>query len=59
MNKILNHIGLYTVYLGVMILVISVICGWSKYNIPLFLGILFICIGIILHVVIQKKQSKY
>lgn len=59
MRKISKNLGLYFVYLGVVILLICYITGWTRYNIPMLMGLVLIIIGIIVHIFLQRRDSIY
>ena len=59
MRKISKNLGLYFVYLGVVTLLICYITGWTRYNIPMLMGLVLIIIGIIVHVFLQRRDSIY
>lgn len=59
MRKISKKLGLYFVYLGVVILLICHITGWTRYNIPMLMGLVLIIIGIIVHIFLQRRDSIY
>ena len=47
------------IYFGVSVLLLCFVCGWTKYNIVIFPILFLIIIGLILHVLIIKRESKY
>ena len=59
MRKISKNLGLYFVYLGVVTLLICYITGWTRYNIPMLMGLVLIIIGIIVHIFLQRRDSIY
>ncbi len=59
MKSIQKYLDLPLVYLGVTILLISHITGWSNQNWLLFLGLINIIVGICFYIINKKKKSKY
>lgn len=59
MKSIQKYLDLPLVYLGVIILLISHITGWSNQNWLLFLGLISIIVGICFYIINSKKKSKY
>lgn len=59
MKSIQKYLDLPLVYLGVIILLISHITGWSNQNWLLFLGLINIIVGICFYIINSKKKSKY
>ncbi|WP_311442409.1 hypothetical protein [Hoylesella enoeca] len=59
MRKIPTHSGLYVVYIGVLTLLICYATGWTRYNIPMLTGLALIIIGIIIHIVLQRRDGIY
>lgn len=59
MKSIQKYLDLPLVYLGVIILLISHITGWSNQNWLLFLGLISIIVGICFYIINKKKKSKY
>lgn len=51
--------ALYSVYLGVFLLVLSHVTGWNRMNGLLLTALLLIFLGIIGYILIQKHQDKY
>jgi len=58
-KKYKRNIGLTMIYFGVSVLLLCFVCGWTKYNIVIFPILFLIIIGLILHVLIIKRESKY
>ena len=58
-NKLSPSTALYSVYLGVFLLVLSHVTGWNRVNGLLFTALLLIVLGIIGYVLIQRHQDKY
>ena len=59
MKSIQKYLDIPLVYLGVIILLISHITGWSNQNWLLFLGLISIIVGICFYIINSKKKSKY
>ena len=59
MRKISKHLGLYVVYIGVLTLLICYATDWTRYNIPMLTGLALIIIGIIIHIVLQRRDGIY
>lgn len=59
MKKYIRHLGLMMIYLGVFVLLLSFVCGWTKHNVVLIPPLFFVVVGLILHVRTLKKESKY
>lgn len=59
MKKYIRHIGLAMIYLGVFVLLLSFVCGWTRSNAVLFPPLFLVVVGLILHVRMLKKESKY
>ncbi|OFQ25487.1 hypothetical protein HMPREF2955_05960 [Prevotella sp. HMSC073D09] len=59
MRKFYPYIGLALVCMGVIIFVVSYFAKWTHSNLPLFVGLVSVVCGAVLHVVWQKKSSEY
>jgi len=59
MRKFYPYIGLALVCMGVIIFVVSYFAKWTHSNLPLFVGLVSVACGAVLHVVWQKKSSEY
>ncbi|PNP95723.1 hypothetical protein BFS16_05075 [Hoylesella timonensis] len=57
--KMAPSFGLYCVYAGVVVFLLSYITDWSRYNWVLFLGLFFVVFGIIAYTYLSRKQNKY
>ncbi|KGF34074.1 hypothetical protein [Hoylesella buccalis] len=58
-KKLSTSMALYCVYIGVFLLVLSHITGWNRINGILLTALLFIVLGVIGFVLIQRHQDKY
>ena len=54
-----NPTGLALVSAGAIFLIVSFFAGWTTSNLVLLGGLILIILGVILHVIQQKKQEKY
>ncbi|MBR1656136.1 MAG: hypothetical protein IJ698_06970 [Prevotella sp.] len=59
MKRHVNNLGIYAVCLGVLLLLTAFLAGWADSNLLLVAAWLLIVGGIIGHVVLTKRQSKY
>lgn len=59
MKRHVNNLGIYAVCLGVLLLLTAFLAGWTDSNLLLVAAWLLIVGGIIGHVVLAKRQSKY
>ena len=55
----IKYIGLYAICLGVLLLLIAFLVGWTDNNLVLLILLLLIGGGTIGHIILTKKQSKY
>jgi hypothetical protein len=51
--------GMALVFTGAILLLVSFLTGWTRYNSVLLLSLLLIIIGIVVHVRQIKRQGKY
>lgn len=59
LDRCLPFAGLPLVCVGVLLMAVSVIVGWSVHNWVMGLSLLFIVVGIIGYVVREKRKSRY
>jgi len=55
MNNFLKNLGILLIVLGTAVLVLSYVCNWLDYNWPNGIALLAIVVGIIVHIVMNKK----
>ena len=55
MNNFLKNLGILLIVLGTAVLVLSYVCNWLDYNWPNVIALLSIVVGIIVHIVMNKK----
>ena len=58
-NRLKRLIGVALVIIGALFLIVAYLAGWTGSNIVLLTGLIFIIIGIILHVKLTKSSEKY
>lgn len=58
-DRYLHFVGLPAVYLGVLLMAVSFIVGWSSHNWIMGLSLIFIIVGIIGYVLGEKQKSNY
>lgn len=58
-QRVMRRAGLFMVYAGALMLIVSYFFGWTDINFLLFACLLFIAAGIVLHVAMLKRESKY
>ena len=58
-NRLKRLIGVALVIIGALFLIVAYLAGWTGSNIVLLTGLIFIIIGIILHVQLTKSGEKY
>ena len=58
-NRLKQLIGVALVIIGALFLIVAYLAGWTGSNIVLFIGLLLIIIGVILHVKLTKSGEKY
>jgi hypothetical protein len=51
--------GMALVFTGAILLLVSFLTGWTRYNSVLLLSLLLIILGIVVHVRQIKRQGKY
>ena len=54
-----EHYGMALVFAGALLLIVSLIVGWTRYNSVLLTSLFLIIIGIFLHVRRIKQSGKY
>ena len=54
-----SNFGMVLVFAGAILLIISELVGWTRYNSVLLTSLLLIIIGIFLHVRRIKQSGKY
>lgn len=59
MENFLKNIGICIVCLGVLLLLIAFLAGWTDHNLVLIVAWLLIVGGIVAHVIYIKRQGKY
>jgi hypothetical protein len=58
-KKYRPYLGLVLIYIGVLVLFICHFIDIKQRNLSLLTGFFFICAGIVVHIVLEKKRSKY
>jgi membrane-bound ClpP family serine protease len=53
------YLGVALVLAGALLLLVSYLTGFTRYNLVLLTGLIFIVLGVVLHVRQQKKSEKY
>ena len=59
MKRYLKYFGMVLVFAGAILLIISELVGWTRYNSVLLISLFLIIIGIFLHVRRIKQSGKY
>ena len=59
MKKYTQNIGVYLIIIGTFTLLLTRISTFSVHNWMLLAGLLFIILGIVLHIRSIKKESRY
>ena len=59
MKRYLKYLGMALVFAGAILLIISLLVGWTRYNSVLLTSLFLIIIGIFLHVRLIKRGGKY
>ena len=54
-----QHGGMALVFSGAILLLVSFLTGWTRYNSVLLLSLFLIILGIVVHVRLIKRQGKY
>jgi len=54
-----TYLGVALVLTGALLLIVSYIAGFTRYNLVLLTGLIIIILGAVLHVRHQKKGEKY
>ena len=54
-----TYLGVALVLTGALLLIVSYIAGFTRYNLVLLTGLIIIILGAVLHVRHQKKGDKY
>lgn len=58
-KKLSPNIGLYSVYMGVFILLLCHFTGWKQFNAILLAGLTLIIIGIVAYILLHKTRGRY
>ncbi|WP_073209599.1 hypothetical protein [Xylanibacter ruminicola] len=58
-NLINTYLGVALVLAGALLLIVSYLSGFTRYNLVLLTGLIIIVLGAVLHVRHQKKGEKY
>ena len=53
------YLGVALVFAGALLLLVSYLTGLTRYNLVLLTGLIFIVLGVVLHVRQQKRGEKY
>ena len=53
------YLGVALVLAGALLLLVSYLTGFTRYNLVLLTGLIFIVLGVVLHVRQQKRGGKY
>lgn len=53
------YLGVALVLAGALLLLVSYLTGFTRYNLALLTGLIFIVLGAVLHVRQQKRGEKY
>jgi membrane-bound ClpP family serine protease len=53
------YLGVALVLAGALLLLVSYLTGFTRYNLVLLTGLIFIVLGVVLHVRQQKRDEKY
>ena len=60
MKDLINaYLGVALVLAGALLLIVSYLAGFTRYNLVLLTGLIIIVLGAVLHVRHQKKGEKY
>lgn len=60
MKDLINaYLGVALVLAGALLLIVSYLAGFTRYNLVLLTGLIIIILGAVLHVQRQKKGEKY
>ena len=60
MKDLINaYLGVALVLAGALLLIVSFLAGFTRYNLVLLTGLIIIILGAVLHVRHQKKGDKY
>ena len=60
MKDLINaYLGVALVLAGALLLIVSFLVGFTRYNLVLLTGLIIIILGAVLHVRHQKKGEKY
>ena len=54
-----TYLGVALVIAGALLLIVSYLAGFTRYNLVLLTGLIIIILGAVLHVRQQKKGEKY
>ncbi|RRD01884.1 hypothetical protein [Prevotella sp. OH937_COT-195] len=57
LKKIKPHIGMGFVYAGTLLLLSSFLLGWTSSNVPLFVSIFLVIVGVGIHVALIKSSD--
>ena len=53
------YLGVALVLAGALLLLVSYLTGFTRYNLVLLTGLIFLVLGVVLHVRQQKRGEKY
>ena len=60
MKELVNtYLGVALVLTGALLLIVSYLAGFTRYNLVLLTGLIIIILGAVMHVRSQKKGGKY
>lgn len=57
MNNFSKNSGILLIVLGTVVLILSYVCNWLDYNWPNAVALLAIVVGIIVHIIMNKKMQ--
>ena len=58
-NVIKSYLGVALVLAGALLLIVSYLSGFTRYNLVLLTGLIIIILGVVLHIRSQKRDEKY
>ena len=58
-ESVIKNIGLIAVYIGVLFMAISFFAGWTTHNWVTLSCLMLIIAGVVFHIIMEKRQSKY
>lgn len=59
MKRLKNALGLMLMALGTVLLAVLHLLNLTSFNVLLFVPLLLIVAGVVIHVYMQKRQSRY